>query len=62
MISRWPTTFHIEPIVMNTISLMQQQVNVKKITFEQLLAQVYTYYNEQIKPKLTEFDSGRYFF
>jgi len=60
MIHRWPTTFHIEPIVMNIISLMQQQVNVKKTTFEQLLAQVYTYYNEQIKSKLTEFDSGIY--
>jgi hypothetical protein len=60
MIHRWPTTFHIEPMVMNIISLMQQQVNVKKTTFEQLLAQVYTYYNEQIKSKLTEFDSGIY--
>jgi len=60
MIHRWPTTFHIEPIVMNMISLMQQQVNVKKTTFEQLLAQVYTYYNEQIKSKFTEFDSGIY--
>jgi hypothetical protein len=58
MIQRWPTTFYIEPIVMNTISLMQQQVNVKKTTFEQLLGQVYAYYNEQIKAKL---DSGRYF-
>lgn len=61
MIYRWGTTFHIEPIVMNTINLMQQHVNMKKITFEQLLGQVYTYYNEQIKSKLTEFDSGIYF-
>jgi hypothetical protein len=60
MIHRWPTTFHIESIVMNIISLMQQQVNVKKITFEQLLAQVYTYYNEQIKPKFIELDFGIY--
>jgi len=58
MIHQWPTTFHIEPIVMNTINLMQQQVNVKKITFEQLLAQVYTHYNQQIKPKLIQFDSA----
>ncbi len=61
MIQRWPTTFHIEPIVMNTISLMQQQVNVKKTTFEQLLGQVYAYYNEQIKPRLVQIDSSRYF-
>jgi hypothetical protein len=52
MIRRWSTSFHIEPIVMNMISLMLQQINVKKTTFEQLLAQVYLYYNEQIKPKL----------
>ena len=57
MIQQWPRTFHIEPIVMNTISLMQQQVNVKRTTFEQLLAQVYIHYNEHIKGRLT--DSGR---
>jgi hypothetical protein len=62
MVRRWPTTFHIEPIVMSMISLMQQQVNVKKTTFEQLLAQVYTYYDEQMKPKIMEFDSGIYSF
>jgi hypothetical protein len=54
MIRRWPTTFHIESIVMNMISLMQQQVNIKKTTFEQLLSQVYVYYDQQIKPKLLE--------
>lgn len=54
MIRRWPTTFHIESIVMNMISLMQQQVNIKKTTFEQLLAQVYVYYDEKIKGKLLE--------
>jgi len=54
MIRRWSTTFHIESIVMNMISLMQQQVNIKKTTFEQLLSQVYIYYDEKIKPKLTE--------
>ena len=54
MIHRWPTTFHIEPIVMNMISLIQQQVNIKKTTFEQLLSQVYIYYDQQIKPKLVE--------
>ena len=54
IIRRWSTTFHIEPIVMNMISLMQQQVNIKKTTFEQLLSQVYLYYDEQIKPKLLE--------
>jgi hypothetical protein len=62
MVRRWSTEFHIVPIVMNMISLMQQQVNVKKTTFEQLSAQVYIYYNEQIKPKLVELDSGRYSF
>ena len=60
MIRQWPTTFHIEPIVMNVISLMQQQVNVKNTTFEQLLGQVYTYYNEQIKPKFIQIDPGIY--
>jgi hypothetical protein len=60
MIRRYPTTFHIEPVVMNIISLMQQQVNVKQTTFEQLLAQVYTYFNEQIKPKFLQFDPGIY--
>ncbi|CAF3916466.1 unnamed protein product [Rotaria sordida] len=58
MIYRWSTTFHIEPIVMNTISLIQQQIISNKTTFEQLLTQVYTYYNEQIKEKLTEFHSA----
>jgi hypothetical protein len=58
MVRRWPTTFHIEPIVMNMISLMQLQVNVKKTTFEQLLSQVYLYYDQQIKPKLLEFNSS----
>ena len=62
MIRRWSTTFHIEPIVMNMISLIQQQVNVKKTTFEQISTQVYIYYNEQIKPKLIGIDSGRYSF
>ncbi len=57
MIRCWPTTFHIEPIVMNMISLMQQQVNIKKTTFEQLLSQVYVYYDQQIKPKLLELNS-----
>lgn len=57
MIRRWPTTFHIEPIVMNMISLMQQQVNIKKTTFEQLLSQVYVYYDEKIKPKLFQLNS-----
>ena len=58
MIRCWPTTFHIEPIVMNMISLMQQQVNIKKTTFEQLLSQVYIYYDQQIKPKLVESNSS----
>ncbi|CAF1459563.1 unnamed protein product [Rotaria sordida] len=58
MIYRWSTTFHIESIVMNTISLIQQQIISNKTTFEQLLTQVYTYYNEQIKEKLTEFHSA----
>lgn len=62
MVRRWSTEFHIVPIVMNMISLMQQQVNVKKTTFEQVSAQVYIYYNEQIKPKLIELNSGRYYF
>ncbi|CAF3393614.1 unnamed protein product [Rotaria sp. Silwood1] len=57
MIRRWPTTFHIEPIVMNMISLMQQQVNIKKTTFEQLLSQVYIYYDQKIKSKLLELNS-----
>ncbi len=57
MIRCWSTTFHIEPIVMNMISLMQQQVNIKKTTFEQLLSQVYVYYDQQIKPKLLELNS-----
>ncbi|CAF1493235.1 unnamed protein product [Rotaria sordida] len=55
IIYRWSTTFHIEPIVLNTISLIQQQIISNKITFEQLLAQVYSYYNEQIKAKFVEF-------
>jgi hypothetical protein len=59
MVRCWPTTFHIEPIVMNMISLMQQQVNIKKTTFEQLLSQVYVYYDQQIKPKLNELSSSR---
>lgn len=58
MIRRWSTTFHIESIVMNMISLMQQQVNIKKTTFEQLLSQVYVYYDQQIKPKLSELTSN----
>lgn len=58
MLHRYSTTFHILSTIMNIINLMQQQVNTKNITFEQLLAQVYTYYNEQIKPKLIEFDSS----
>ncbi|CAM4778550.1 unnamed protein product [Rotaria magnacalcarata] len=57
MIRCWPTTFHIESIVMNMISLMQQQVNIKKTTFEQLLSQVYIYYDQKIKPKLLELNS-----
>jgi hypothetical protein len=57
MIRRWSTTFHIEPIVMNMISLMQQQVNIKKTTFEQLLSQVYIYYDQKIKSKLLESNS-----
>lgn len=57
MIRRWPSTFHIEPIVMNMISLMQQQINIKKTTFEQLLSQVYVYYDEKIKPKLVELNT-----
>lgn len=60
MIDRWPKTFSIQPNAMNTISLMLQQVNVKKITYEQLLAQIYVYYNEQIKSKITELDPGKY--
>ena len=59
MVRRWPNSFRIEPIVMNTISLMQQHVNAKKGTFEQVLAQAYTYYDEQIKPKLLAPDAGR---
>ena len=59
MVRRWPNSFRIEPIVMNMIGLMQQQVHAKKATFEQLLAHVYTYYDEQIKPKLLESDAGR---
>ena len=59
MIRCWPTTFHIEPIVMNMISLMQQQVNIKKTTFEQLLSQVYIYYDQSIKPKLSKSYSSR---
>ncbi|CAF4185145.1 unnamed protein product, partial [Rotaria sordida] len=35
--------------------LIQQQIISNKITFEQLLAQVYSYYNEQIKAKFVEF-------
>ncbi|CAF2799839.1 unnamed protein product [Rotaria sp. Silwood2] len=57
MIRCWPTTFHIEPIVMNMISLMQQQVNIKKTTFEQLLSHVYIYYDQKIKSKLLELNS-----
>ena len=60
MVHRSPSTFRIAPIVLNTISLLQQQVNVKTATFEQLLEQVYTYYEEQIKPKLLQFHPGSY--
>ena len=62
MLHRWSTTFHIESTIMNTIRLMQQQGNDKKITsFEQLLVQVYIYYNEHIKTKLLQYHSGKYF-
>lgn len=59
MIRSWPNTYHIEPIVMNMISLMQQQVNIKKTTFEQLLSQVYIYYDQEIKPKLLKYNSSK---
>ncbi|CAF3064083.1 unnamed protein product [Rotaria sp. Silwood2] len=58
MIRRWSTAFHIVPSVMNTINLMQQQININKTRFEQLLAQVYIYYNEQIKAKFGKFHSA----
>lgn len=59
MIKQWPQEFYIESTVMNTISLMLQQINPKKMTFEQFLAQVYGCYNEQIKPKLVQIDSSK---
>ena len=59
IIKQAPKDFHIESIVMNTISLMQQQVNSKKKTFEQLLAQIYGCYNEKIKSKLLQIDPSK---
>lgn len=59
MVHRLPSTFRIEPIVLNTISLIQQQVTVKTAAFELLLAQAYIYYEETIKPKLLEFHPGK---
>ena len=56
MNKQWPQDFHIESTVMNTISLMQQQINPKKMTFEQFLTQIYGYYNEHIQPKLIQLD------
>ncbi|CAF1414304.1 unnamed protein product [Rotaria magnacalcarata] len=58
MVRQWPTTFHIELSVVNTIHIMLQQVNANKSAFERLLTQVYIYYNEQIKAKLVEIDSS----
>ena len=58
MIHQWSTTFHIPPTVLNTISLIHQQINAKKLMFEQLLNQVYTYYNERMKVKLLEIYPG----
>lgn len=58
IIKQGPKDFYIESIVMNTISLMQQQVNSKKKTFEQLLAQIYEFYKEKIQPKLLQIDSN----
>ncbi|CAF4406224.1 unnamed protein product, partial [Adineta steineri] len=57
IIPQWPTSFHIDRSVMNIISLIQQQIDLKKTSFEQLLTQVYIYYNEKIKPKILEFDT-----
>lgn len=59
MIHQASTAFHIQSTVINTIGLMHQQINAKKIMFEQLLSQVYTHYNECIKGKLAEFCPGR---
>ncbi|CAF1193922.1 unnamed protein product [Adineta steineri] len=58
MIRQWPTSFHIDRSVMNIISLIQQQIDLKKTSFEQLLIQAYIYYNEKIKPKILEFDTA----
>ncbi|CAF5010792.1 unnamed protein product, partial [Rotaria sp. Silwood1] len=57
MIRRWSTSFHIEHNIMNIINLIQQQIYINKISYEQLLAKVYIYYNEQMKEKLIEFYS-----
>jgi hypothetical protein len=58
MIHRSSKTFHIKANVMNMLNLMQQEIITKKDVFERLLANIYTYYNEQIKGKLVQFDSG----
>ena len=59
MVRRWPADFHIELSVMNTISLMQQQVNAKKAPLDQFVARVYAYYSETIKPKILALDAGK---
>ena len=58
MIHRCSTTFIIEPIVMIIISSIQQQINAKKTTFEQLFPQINTYYIEHIKSKLDDVSSS----
>jgi len=58
MIRRYSSGFHIENSVMNMINLLQQQICAKRPTLEQILNEIYRSYNEQIKPKILQFDSS----
>lgn len=58
MIRRYTANFSIESSVMNMINLLQQQISAKKTTLEQILAQIYQHYNEQIKPRILQLDSS----